>query len=398
MSKENFDYLIIGAGITGLTVANELILRGAENICIQEKEDSPGIHASGRNSGVLHAGIYYSPDSLKARYCVEGNKLIKEFCLQNDLSLNVCGKVLVADNPDKHEGLKVIKKRADSNGVNSRLIGKDELKEIEPYAFTYENALYSPDTAVFNPKEIIDALFSKLLSTGKCKIILKSKFIKPVGNNTVLTTEGKFSFKKLINASGAHADRVAAHYGVGKQFRAIPFMGTYMELIREKSYLVNGNIYPVPDIRNPFLGVHITRAIDGTVYIGPTAVPVFGRESYDFFDDLGIESLNILLINMEMFIKNKSFRSNAVSEMKKYFSDFILQETKKLVPAIKKVDLRKSLKKGIRPQLVDIQKKELVMDFSVIKESDTLHVLNAISPAFTSSMAFAKYICDMIDV
>ncbi|NIP29952.1 MAG: L-2-hydroxyglutarate oxidase [Candidatus Dadabacteria bacterium] len=389
------EVLVVGAGVLGLTIANELLQRGCENIIIIEKEEVIGKHASGRNSGVLHAGIYYTPDSLKAKYCVNGNKLMKEFCFQNGVALNVCGKVLVADSKQKLENLEVIKKRADINGVSSRFIDKSELKRIEPFAFTYQKALYSPDTAVFNPVEVLKALETKVLEKN-CNIKFNTKFIRPVGNSKVLTTTGQIKYRVLINTSGAYADKIAHEFEVGKQYRSLPFMGTYLEVAKEKSYLVNGNIYPVPDIRNPFLGVHLTKSIDGRVYIGPTALPVLGRENYNFFEGLDLESLSIFYMNMRMFLTNDSFRSNAVSEMKKFFSDFTYKEAKKLVPSINKYDIKSSDKKGIRPQLVNLYKNELVMDYKVIKESDTIHVLNAISPAFTSSMSFAKYICDLI--
>ena len=222
-------------------------------------------------------------------------------------------------------------------------------------------------------------------------------FVRSSENSIAITVNGKIKYKYLINAAGSYADKIAKQYGVGAKYKLIPFMGTYLELVEEKSSLINSNIYPVPDIQNPFLGIHFTKSINGKVYIGPNAFPVFGRENYSLFEGLSLESLDILLMDVQLFFSNSAFRSNAISEMKKYFTDYLFDEARKLVPSLKKEYIKPSTKKGIRPQLIDIKKRQLVMDFVVEKEANTIHVLNAISPAFTSSMAFAKYICDKID-
>lgn len=388
------EYLIIGAGIIGLTVANELLERGASDIVIIEKEDGAGRHASGRNSGVLHAGIYYSPDSLKARFCVEGNKFLKQFCSENGVEINNCGKVIVADTEEKLEGLEELKRRADSNGVNSRFVTPGELREIEPYAYTLEKAIHSPGTSVFDPHLILEALLKKLSSGNRCRILFRTGFISREGGKTVNTDKGRISYEKLINCAGSHAEKIAHSFGLGSRYRSVPFLGTYLELKNDRSHLVNGNIYPVPDIRNPFLGVHFTRGMDGKVYIGPTAIPVFGRDSYSFFNDLSFESISFLYRDIMMLLKSAPFRSNAMTEVKKYLGTYVYREAKKLVPELRPGDLVKSGKSGIRAQLVDWKEKELVMDFVLEKEKSSIHVLNAVSPAFSSSMSFAGHVVD----
>lgn len=390
------DFLVIGGGIVGLTITNELLLRGCKNILILEKEKSLGAHSSGRNSGVLHAGIYYTPDSLKARYCIEGNRLMRDFCRENGVAISECGKVIVADSEEKLEGLEALQQRAQRNGVESYLVDEKELSEIEPHAATFEKAIYSPATSVFDPQGVLEALYSKITGTGEARVLFDTAFIEKKEGRVALTSKGDISYGKLVNAAGLHADVVARHFGVGAGYRSIPFMGSYRELTEKSSYLVRSNIYPVPDPRMPFLGVHFTRSTSGRVFIGPTAVPVLGRESYGLLEDLGLESFRFLYRNASMFISDSGFRANAFSEAKKYLGRHFYSEARKLVPGLSPRDLISSAKIGIRSQLVDWKEKKLVMDYVVCTEGKSLHVLNAISPAFTSSMSFAKYVADML--
>ncbi|MXZ13701.1 MAG: L-2-hydroxyglutarate oxidase [Candidatus Dadabacteria bacterium] len=394
--EKSCDFLVIGGGIVGLAITNELLLRGCKNILILEKEKNLGAHSSGRNSGVLHAGIYYTPDSLKARYCIEGNRLMRDFCRENGVTISECGKVIVADSEEKLEGLEALQQRAQRNGVESYLIDEKELAEIEPHAATFEKAIYSPSTSVFDPQGVLEALYSKIKRSGEVRVLFNTAFIEKKEGGVALTNRGTISYGKLINAAGLHADVVARNFGVGLRYRSIPFMGSYRELTGESSYLVRGNVYPVPDPRMPFLGVHFTRSTAGRVFIGPTAVPVLGRESYRFLEDLGLESFRFLYRNASMFVSDSGFRANALSEAKKYLGRHFYSEARKLIPGLLPRHLVSSAKTGIRSQLVDWQEKKLVMDYVVCKEGDSLHVLNAISPAFTSSMSFAKYLADIL--
>ncbi|MFQ5787629.1 MAG: L-2-hydroxyglutarate oxidase [Thermodesulfobacteriota bacterium] len=390
------EVLIIGGGITGLTIARELLMRGVENILIVEKEGYLGAHASGRNSGVLHAGIYYTPDSFRARFCVEGNRLMKDFCREKGLKLNETGKVIVAKDSNELDGLYDLNQRAKINGVSSKIIDEKELLEIEPYASTYEKALYSPDTAVIDPIEVLRALVDEIQDSGKANVLYSTTFIRFKNDHTVITSSGLIEFKRFINASGAYADRVAHGFGVGNEYRILPFKGTYKSLRMERTYLVRGNIYPVPDLRNTFLGVHFTRGVDDIVYAGPTAIPALGRENYRFFDDISLETLSIVLRDGILFFENELFRNTALAEVRKYSKRFFFKEARGLINYLQISDLEETNKIGIRPQLVHWPSKKLVMDFVLIKEADSLHILNAISPAFTSSMAFAKYAVDTL--
>jgi len=383
--------LICGAGITGLTIAKELINSGIKDIVIFDKEPDLGKHASGRNSGVLHAGIYYTPETLKARFCLKGNQLMKQYCKERGLTLFESGKVIVTKKEEELPVLYELYKRAKQNGAEVELVDSKTLKEIEPYAKTYEKALYSPLTAIINPKEILISLENELKDAG-IKILKGVSFKKVFNSNTIETSQGKFKFEFFINSAGAYADKIAHSFGLGLNYRILPFKGLYKKLRKEKSFLVKGNIYPVPDIRNPFLGVHFTKIYDGTVYVGPTATPALGRENYKMFDNLGLESLQILWRDFLLFMSNDKFRNNAFSEIRKYSAKNFYDDIKDMLENITIDDLLPSSKVGIRPQLIDIKKKELVMDFVVLKESKTIHILNAISPAFTSAFAFAEFV------
>jgi L-2-hydroxyglutarate oxidase LhgO len=383
----------VGGGITGLTIARELLNKGVDDIVIIEKENALGAHASGRNSGVLHAGIYYSPGTYKARFCVEGNKLMREYCREHELTLNECGKVVVTDE-SRLDDLYELKRRADHSGAESTIIDRQELLELEPHAYPAEKAVFSPNTAVFNPKEILASLKNNLEKSGKVTLYLGTSYLGLNETSSAKTTRGSIKFEKFINASGSFADKVAHSFGLGSQYKVLPFKGTYKKIIKSRDYLVRGNIYPVPDLRNPFLGVHFTRGYDGNVYIGPSAIPVLGREEYGFLNDLSLESVSILARDTVLFFSNDGFRAAALSEAKKYFSKYMLSEARRLVPEINIGDIEDSPKVGIRPQLVDWDNKKLVMDFVVLKDGESIHILNSISPAFTCSMAFAKHVVD----
>lgn len=394
--EKGCDFLVVGGGIVGLAAANELLGRGCENILIVEKEKSLGAHASGRNSGVLHAGVYYAPDSLKARYCVEGNRLMRDFCRKNGVAMEDRGKVIVADSEEKLGELAVLGERARRNGVEFRFIDEKELADIEPHAFTFGKAIYSPRTSVFDPLGVLEALRRRVERGGKARVLFDTTFVGRGTGRVALTSRGKVRYRKLVNVAGAHADEVAREYGAGSGYRFVPFLGTYMELSEKSAHLVRSNIYPVPSPKTPFLGVHFTRGVDGRVFVGPTAVPVLGRESYGFFEDLGPEAFRFLYRNALMFLMDDGFRANAFSEAKKYLGAHFYSEARKLVPALRRSDLVSCSRAGIRAQLVDWKKKKLVNDYVVRRAEDSIHVLNSVSPAFTSSMSFARHVADML--
>lgn len=388
--------LICGGGILGLTIARELVARGCDNITILEKESAVGKHASGRNSGILHAGVYYSPDSAKAKYCLSGNFLMREYCKANGLPLVESGKVVVASSPEQIDTLHELYNRATQNGAKVDLIDEKQLAEIEPNAKTIQQAIFSHYTAVVDPQRILDRLQKELINTGKVTILFDTAFKGRAIGSAVITNNGTITYRQFINVAGAYSDQIAHSFGVGHKYMLIPFKGVYRQLKPEKTSLVNGSIYPVPDIRNPFLGIHFTKSVKGDVYLGPTAIPAFGRENYGILSGLDSESYGILVRDLALLFKNKKFRSIAFDEPKKYIFKYFFADAQKLVKKLSTDDIMPCSKIGIRPQLINLETNELVMDFLIEKSENSLHVLNAISPAFTSSMAFAKMVGDSL--
>lgn len=395
----NAHTVIIGAGILGLTLARELLARGESDILVCDKESGPGRHASGRNSGVLHAGIYYAPDTLRAKTCLAGNRLMQAYCRERGLPLSPCGKVIVARSEAELPGLLTLRDKALANGATVRLVDEKELADIEPFAKTTQQALFSPETAVVDPKAILAALTEDVTSSGRARFLWNTQAVGPKGPKEpgVLATQaGDIAYKRLANVSGAYADRLARSFGLGQGYQLVPFKGVYRKLRQQASHLVRGNVYPVPDPRNPFLGVHFTRSVAGEVYIGPTSIPAFGRENYGILAGLDAEAVSILLRDAILFAVNPGFRSVALSEPRKYLFAHFFADASRLLRGLEPEDVIASDKVGIRPQLVDIRANKLVSDFILETGERELHVLGAISPAFTCSMAFAPWLADRL--
>jgi len=388
------DFLIIGAGIIGLSVAKELSCRFKDaRIVITEKETEPAYHASGRNSGVLHAGFYYSSDSLKARFTAEGNRILTEYCLEHGIPINRCGKVVVAKDEKELNGIFELKRRGELNNVNVQLIDEKELEDIEPNANTYKKALYSPTTSAVNPKEvsihIADSLKSKVI------FIFQNPMLK-IKNDIAITNKGKIRFKHLINCAGLYADKIAHQFGVGLRYTMLPFKGVYLKYT--DSSLLQKHVYPVPDLEYPFLGVHFTKTVDGQVKVGPTAMPAFWREQYNGTENFKLSELSeIFFHTSRLFITNTfNFRRLALEELRKHMKKYLIKQSCHLV---KKIDINNFggySSPGIRAQLFDKSCSNLVMDFVVEHGERSTHILNAVSPAFTCSLAFAKYVVDNI--
>jgi len=387
------EIVICGGGIIGLTLARELLKIGADDIIIFDKEKELGCHASGRNSGVLHAGIYYDPGTLKANMCLTGNQRMQAYCEEYGLPILKSGKVIVARNEEELTTLDELQRRAEANGATVEMLDEKQLTEREPNAKTFERALFSPMTAVVDPKAIIAQLKLELESSGKVRFFMETQFIKKKpGNDQIETDQGDIAYTIFINAAGALSDKVAQSFGLAKKFRLLPFKGIYHQLTKSAAQKIRGSIYPVPNIKNPFLGIHFTRSPHGNVYLGPTAIPAFGRENYGLFKGIDFESLSILYRDIHLLIRNPKFRGIAQEEPKKYIFKHFFSDAAKLVKHLTPDDLVRCSKVGIRPQLVDVSTSQLVMDFVVEKHENTIHILNSISPAFTSSMYFAELI------
>jgi L-2-hydroxyglutarate oxidase LhgO len=391
MLPDRTDVLVVGGGIIGLTIARELLLAGRGEVLVLEKEPDLGMHASGRNSGVLHAGIYYAPDSSKARTCLAGNRLMRAFCKEKGLPLLECGKVIVARSETELPTLEELHRRAIANGARVRFVDERELAEIEPMARTTGKALHALDTAAVDPKAVLRALRTEL-EAGGARIVTSCRFLGRAGPDGAQTTQGTIRYRRLVNAAGAHCDEVARAFGIAEHYRLIPFKGIYRKLRPGANFPVNGNIYPVPDIRNPFLGIHFSRSVHGDVYLGPTAIPALGRENYGLLRGAGGEAFAIALADAALFLSNRKFRTVALTEPRKYLPAFFHRDAARLVRRYDPALFDAADKVGIRPQLVDWRTKELVMDFLVEAKDATVHVLNPISPAFTSSMDLARTI------
>jgi L-2-hydroxyglutarate oxidase LhgO len=317
---------------------------------------------------------------------------MREYCKEKGLPVLEKGKVIVTRSEDEIPMLKELYQRGTANGAKLELIDEVQLADIEPNARTTGQALYSYDTAQVDPRAVLNCLEKDLIKTGSVKIITNCLFEDLDGSNNAVTSRGKIKFSRFINAAGAHCDRVARAFGMGLNYRLIPFKGIYRKLKKTSPHSVNGNIYPVPDIRNPFLGVHFTRNINGDVDIGPTAIPAFGRENYGIFKGIDYEGLSIAFSDSTLFFTNPKFRSVALSESRKYFFSYFFRDAQKLVKHLSPEDIAPSSKVGIRAQLVDWDTKEMIMDFIVKRDGNAIHILNPVSPAFTCSMELAQKI------
>lgn len=395
------DYLVVGAGIVGLTVARELRKRHpSASIVILEKESDVGMHASGRNSGVMHSGIYYGSSTLKAKVCSTGAARMREFAAEHGIAYNRSGKVIIATSEQDLPVVERLLNNARENGINAERLDEAGVRKFEPHASPYKAGIYCSDTAVIDSKAVVRKLRELLEQSG-----VQFKFNSPVTNldpdsKTVKIPNGSFSYGYLFNCAGASADRVAKLFGLGLDYTLIPFKGIYYKLRPEKNHLVHSNIYPVPDINQPFLGVHLTRVISGDVYVGPTAIPAFGRENYGILKGMEFgESLKIGAELVGMYLENQqNFRLLVHTEVRKYLKPYFVDAARKLMKELTADDLVACDKVGIRPQLVNVKKKSLEMDYIIEQTPSSLHVLNAISPAFTSSLAFAEWIVDRAEM
>jgi (S)-2-hydroxyglutarate dehydrogenase len=390
------DYLIIGAGIIGLSIARELITRfPAAKITILEKEPDVALHSSGRNSGVLHAGFYYTADSLKAKFTRDGNRQMREYCYANGLQINETKKVVVAKDESELPALFELEKRGKTNGVEVKIIDEKELKDIDPFVKTFKHALWSPNTATVDPVEVNQAIKDELKQKD-VEFFFGEGYKGRIDGNKVKTTKGNiFSAVKLINAAGLYADRVAKDFGYSKKYTVIPFKGIYLKYTGTKNP-VRTNVYPVPNLRNPFLGVHYTVTVDDHVKIGPTSVPAFWRENYKGMQGFRPgEMSSILTREAKLFLKNSfGFRSLAIDEVKKYNRRYFTGLAASMVRTLDSKGFTEWGRPGIRAQLLDVTTDELVMDFIIEGDSDSIHVLNAVSPAFTCSFPFASHVID----
>jgi (S)-2-hydroxyglutarate dehydrogenase len=394
MSSHTFDFLVVGGGVVGLAIAREIKLRDkTKSVAVLDKESELALHASGRNSGVIHAGFYYSPDSLKAKLTRQGNILLHEFLQEKNIAVKNVGKVVVTTNDKQVKVLEDLYQRGLANGVPLEILNEQELLKLEPNTKTVSKALWSPTTSVADPKSLVKALEADLKNLG-VKVILSEKVLS-IDKKSVNTEKNAYSFGHLINAAGLYADKIAHKMGFGLQYDMLPFKGLYWYAPKLKN-LIHHHIYPVPDPRNPFLGVHLTVTVSGEIKIGPTAIPAFWREDYGGIANFKFSELVQVLSDLPRFLVSPHHNalSLVASELPKYSRKYLVKQAKKLVPALEQEDFNQRGKVGVRAQLFDRKAKRLEMDFVVESDSDSTHVLNAVSPAWTTSLSFAKHVAD----
>ena len=398
MPLEKYDFIIVGGGIIGLTLSIELKKRFRKSsVLIIDKESFLGFHASGRNSGVMHAGFYYTSDSLKAKFTREGNAAIRQYCKDKKLKLNECGKLVVCKNDTDIKGLDELEKRAKCNNIELYKISEKEAKNIEPRVITNGSALWSPTTFSINPMQVMKSLLADALDLG-IKVVTGVCYLHSDRDNKVVVTDkGNYSYGYFINSAGLYADKIALEWGFSKNYRILPFKGLYLHSSLS-TYNPKVHIYPVPDLKYPFLGVHFTLTVDGFAKIGPTAIPAFWRENYQGLERFNVsEAVEIIYREAGLWMKNKfDFRSLAVSEIRKYYKKNMIKDASLMLSNVDELGFKKWGVPGIRAQLINIKKGSLEMDFVYEGDKKSFHILNAVSPAFTCSIPFSSHLADRI--
>jgi L-2-hydroxyglutarate oxidase LhgO len=395
--SHRYDAAIIGAGILGLSTALELSRRfPRQSFVVMEKEPGVAAHQTGHNSGVIHSGIYYRPQSEKARLCVEGMKLMMSFCETNGIDHARTGKVIVATHESELPRLASLYERGVANGVSGlEIIGPDRLKEIEPHTQALQ-ALYSPQTAVVDYRAVARAMERTMLSQG-ADILTSAKVTRIVradGNLYLQTQRQDVCARCIVNCGGLYADAIARIMGERPDIQIIPFRGEYYTLKAQKRYLVRGLIYPVPDPTFPFLGVHLTRTIGGEVEAGPNAVLAFAREGYTMFKINLAEMLGTIGYRGFWAMVRRYWKKGAFEFYRSISKKAFLHALQRLVPSLEEGDIERG-SAGVRAQAVSLDG-NLVDDFRIISTPSAIHVLNAPSPAATASLAIGRHLAELV--
>jgi len=384
---------VVGGGILGLAVARELTARG-DHVTVLEKEDHWAGHQTGHNSNVVHAGLYYAPGSFKARMSVAGNRSIVDFARANDVPVEVCGKLVVATSDAELPGLHALAERAEANGVPAKLISPAEAHAYEPEVACV-GALRVESTGIIDFPAICAALV-RSLDIADLRLSTPALGIRPGRNGDVEIATGTDIVRAdaLVNCAGLHSDRVARLAGLEPRARIVPFRGEYFTLRPESAHLVKGLIYPVPDASLPFLGVHLTRMLDGSVHAGPNAVLALRREGYRWRDMSATDFAETLRFP-GLWRLARRYPRTAVDEVARSLSRRrFARSLARLVPAIGREDLVRA-HAGVRAQAL-LPDGTLVQDFLIETAPNQVHVLNAPSPAATCCLEIAKHVADQV--
>ncbi|MBG9785799.1 L-2-hydroxyglutarate oxidase [Shouchella lehensis] len=392
-----FDYSIIGGGIVGLSVAYTLQQKQPEaRIQIIEKEREVACHQTGNNSGVIHSGIYYKPGSFKARFAKAGSESMRKFCLEHNLAIDICGKVIVATEEKELEQLHTLYQRGLDNGLHVQLLSKQELVEIEPHVNGIAG-IRVPTAGIVNYKQVSETLAALFMQKGGTLTLSEEvRSIEERHDHVSISTDKKtYSTQFVINCAGLHSDRIANLAGYHLDMKIIPFRGEYYKLKPEKRYLVNHLIYPVPDPNFPFLGVHFTRMTNGEIDAGPNAVLSFKREGYKK-TDLNVRDLAETLGYRGFWKIASKYMQKGMEEMHRSYSKKVfVKSLQKLIPAVREDDLIPA-SSGVRAQGLTVNG-ELVDDFHIVTGKRSLHICNAPSPAATAALEIGKEVGERME-
>jgi L-2-hydroxyglutarate oxidase len=395
MSTPHYDVAIIGGGIVGLATARALTARCSLSLIVLEAEAALAAHQTGHNSGVIHSGLYYKPGSLKARNCVAGREAMYRFCAEHGLAHERCGKLVVATLPDELPALAELERRGLANGLKGlRRVGPEEIREYEPHV-TGLAGLLVPETGIVDYQQVAQAFAAEVIAAGgTIHTTARVHGCRRAGGEIVLeTTAGAVACRGLINCAGLQSDRVARLCGVEPGLQIIPFRGEYYELVPQRTFLVRNLIYPVPDPRFPFLGVHFTRMVHGGVEAGPNAVLAFKREGYD---RLSFCPRDVLQMAAYRGFWRMAWRYGGMGlgELYRSFSKrAFVRALQRLLPELRLEDVRPA-GAGVRAQAVD-PIGALVDDFRILQAERMVHVLNAPSPAATASISIGQTIAGL---
>jgi len=386
------DVAVIGGGLVGLATAMALAERGAD-VTVLEAEDRLATHQSGHNSGVIHSGLYYKPGSLKARLCVEGARSLWSFCEEEGIATLRCGKLVVATHEEELPRLDELERRGQANGLSGlRRLRAEEIREVEPHATGFA-ALHVPETGIVDYPAVAQAYRRRIERHGGR--ILTNARVSSVRPGLVLeTTAGTVSCSRLVNCAGLQSDRIARLCGAEPDVRIVPFRGEYYELVPEKRSLVRGLIYPVPDPRFPFLGVHLTRMIGGGVEAGPNAVLALKREGYRWTDVSLRDALSTAGWPGAWALAARFWKIGFYEVWRSLVKSAFVRDLQRLVPEIRPEDVHRS-GAGVRAQALE-RNGALVDDFRIVETDRAVHVLNAPSPGATASMAIGRTIAAMV--
>ncbi len=395
MNNLSCDLLIIGAGVFGLfTAYHSLNLNNNLSIIIIDSNHEVSQGASGYNSGILHSGIYYKPGSLKAIHSVLGNQMLKEFCKEHNIPINISGKVIVARNEYELNQLYDLQNRAHLNHVTTELVDEQKLQKIEQFAKTYKYAIYSPNTASVNPLEVGRTLYH-LLKKKKVNFLLNCKYKNRVADNKVIAGEFLITTQKIVNAAGVYSEKIAKEFNFAKNYSSFPLKGTFLVSNNKLNDDIKVNIYPVPNYNDPFLGIHFVVSPKGFIKIGPTATPSITKNGrllhlHSFsMDTIQTTSKYLKLLCSSNF----DFRTLLFNEVKKLFPIYIKHVASELVQDHYKLNhFNKWSHTAVRPQLFDNVHHKLVDDFIVEYDKYSVHLLNTVSPGFTSSYSLCNKI------